>query len=339
MSAPRCGRGALTPRERRKRGGRPARIGQTQTDHDRKEAQKAQSAAILLAVFAANRNGYGFLKAWVKIYLASILLEPNRWKPGRPPSVRVSEWSERAAAAGFNGWELFENHYRKADADERRRLETGPLPVRIFNTYLNLAASTPEEIREVVECVQRLNAQKIKFNVGPDRAGAALAKQTIDELLALLGDDNATTQPSPPRLLCECHPGTWLEEPEVVLEFASEWERPPFEVILHPFLLSPERIVYWGRLLGPRITHAHVQMRSQSDSARFLSLGNDPIRACECLAALSESGFAGTFSLEFTEPTGSSKDQPAILFQAAQTDLEFLRRNWRGPGKCGSAEG
>ena len=58
-------------------------------------------------------------------YLASILLEPNRWKPGRPPSIRVSEWSARAAAAGFDGWELWENHYRLAEPDEQRRLEQG----------------------------------------------------------------------------------------------------------------------------------------------------------------------------------------------------------------------
>ena len=252
-------------------------------------------------------------------YLASILLEPNRWKPGRPPSIRVSDWSARAAAAGFDGWELFENHYRKADAAERRRLEQGPLPVRVFNTYEPFDDVTRPELNEVADCARRLNAGGIKFNVGHDPAWRETWRAAIDAF------------PAGPRLLCECHLGTALETPEATAGFAGLWPATPFDVIIHPFLLGPEGIARWLRLLGTRVRHAHVQMRARHDAQQFLALADDAPRARECLAALTAGGFAGSFALEFAAPTGGAADEPEALFSAARRDLDFLREHVR-PG-------
>ena len=36
------------------------------------------------------------------VYIGSILLEPNRHKPSRVPTLHVSEWIDRFAAAGFD---------------------------------------------------------------------------------------------------------------------------------------------------------------------------------------------------------------------------------------------
>jgi len=248
--------------------------------------------------------------------LASILLEPNRWKPGRPPSIRVSDWSARAAAAGFDGWELFENHYRRADEAEQRRLEQGPLPVRIFNTYESFEDAARPELREVAECVRQLAVAGIKFNVGNDPARRGGCRAAIAAF------------PSGARLLCECHPGTMLETPEAAADFVAAWPAAPFDVIIHPFLLGPEAISRWLRLLGPRVRHAHVQMRAWQDARQFLALSDDAARARECLAALAAGGFRGTFALEFAAPTGRTDDQPEVLFAAAVRDLDFLRTHW-----------
>lgn len=45
-----------------------------------------------------------------RVLIGTILLEPNRWKPGKLPSFRVSQWLDRFADAGFAGVELWENH-------------------------------------------------------------------------------------------------------------------------------------------------------------------------------------------------------------------------------------
>lgn len=250
-------------------------------------------------------------------YLASILLEPNRWKPGRPPSIHVSEWSARAATAGFDGWELWENHYRLAESDEQRRLEQGPLPVRIFNTYEVFDDPVRPGLGEVAACARRLGAAGIKFNVGSDPARRDAHRAAIDAF------------PTGVRLLCECHPGTALETPEAAAEFVALWPNAPFDVIVHPFLIGPEGIARWLELLGGRVRHMHIQMRDRTDSRRVLALADDAPRARECLAALKDGDFSGTFTFEFAAPTGGPDDEPGKLFAAACRDLEFLRTHWK----------
>lgn len=36
-----------------------------------------------------------------QIYIATVLLEPNRWAPGKIPTVRVGDWLDRFAEAGL----------------------------------------------------------------------------------------------------------------------------------------------------------------------------------------------------------------------------------------------
>jgi len=263
------------------------------------------------------------------ICLASIALEPNRWKPGRPPSIRVSEWSARAAAAGFDGWELFENHYRLAAPDERGRLEAGSPPVRIFNTYEPFDDADRPSLRAALDAAGRLGAVGIKFNVGNDPACAGAYRECIEQAAARL--------PEATRLFCECHPGTVLETPDRLRDFTAGWSVWPFDLIVHPFLAEPDAIGPWSAVAGPHLRHAHVQMRARGDAQRFLQLEDDAPRARECLAALAEHGFRGTFSIEFTAPTGRADDEPAALLAAARRDLEFLRTHWSPPGAKGTS--
>lgn len=249
--------------------------------------------------------------------LASILLEPNRWTPGRVPSIWASDWSDRALAAGFDGWELFENHYRLASDGERKRLSSGALPVRIFNSY-QLPGDRAGAWGTAVATAEALGASGMKFNLGKEREHWAREREAISEC-----------EGSSVRLLCECHPGTSLEDPEAVLEFVGDVNPWPFDLMLHPFLLGPEGIARWMNLLGSHIRHAHAQMRDPTDDRRILQLADDAPRAEACLAALAETGFQGSFSVEFAAPTQRADESPETLFAAAVKDLEFLREHWR----------
>ncbi len=253
--------------------------------------------------------------------LASILLEPARWRPGRPPTLRVSEWSDRVAAAGFDGWELFENHYRKASPAEQAALAASALPVRVLNTYESFAESDNNSHQEALTVALRLGASGIKFNVSRERSRWPEERKAIDAARQLLGPAA--------RLLCECHPGTSLETPGALQDFiasATDW---PFDIIVHPFLITPEQILDWGLVAGPHLRHAHVQMRGPDGPNHFISLADDAPRARDCLAALAATGFAGSFSLEFAAPTGRADETPETLFAAARRDLDFLREHWR----------
>lgn len=254
-----------------------------------------------------------------RFLLASILLEPRRWEPGRPISIRVSDWTSRAQRAGFHGWELFENHYRKADPSEQDRLSLDH-PIQFLNTYERFDDVRRPGLRELVDVARRLKVRGIKFNVGAERSDWPAERECIVRI--------AEELPPGTRLHCECHPGTSLELPERVREFCQPWKEWPFDLILHPFLLSPAQLMQWGSLPARYLRHAHVQMRATDNPNRFIGLSADPARTRSCLASLAAIRYAGSFSVEFSSPVGQPGENPEALFAAASGDLRILKELW-----------
>lgn len=130
-------------------------------------------------------------------------------------------------------------------------------------------------------------------------------------------------------MLCKCHLGTSLETPGALHDLIAGTTDWPFDIIVHPFLITPEQILDWGRVAGPHLRHAHVQMRGPDGPNHFISLADDAPRARDCLAALAATGFTGSFSFEFAAPTRRAEETPEALFAASRRDLDFLREHWR----------
>ena len=254
-----------------------------------------------------------------RFLLGSILLEPNRWSKEKTPTLRVSEWAARARDAGFDGIELWENHWAKADEAERAALLASPCPVVYYNTYAPFDdAPRSRAARDAAaEATRRTRATGVKFNVGN-----APAKQ--EEYLRA-AEAWAGSLPAGCRALCECHPGTLLETPEAAAKaFSDRWADPArFGAIVHPFTQTPERLADWGRLLGERVVHAHVQIRTDKDA--LVRLDRKPREAEAALAALGDRRDRITYTLEFTEGTRTPDDKPDVLFKNALADLRFLR--------------
>ena len=245
-----------------------------------------------------------------QVYLGTVLLEANRWAKDRTPTYRVSEWLERIAAAGFDGIELWENHATLADCAERSALRGSTVPVRVFNSYVPLDAGGENARRTVAGLVRELNAGAVKFNVSNSPETLESELRTVREWAALMpGVD----------LLCECHPGTALEDPAVAARALAGF--PEIGVIVNPF--SCPDLAAWFRQLGPRIRHAHVQMRDPE--WRWLCLRDQPSLARERLAILRGAGYAGSFTVEFTAGVGVAPEDRDALFAAACNDLAFLR--------------
>ena len=256
------------------------------------------------------------------IFLGSILLEPNRWKPGRPPSLRISEWSARAAAAGFDGWELWENHYLLAEVQEQSALRERVCPIRVLNSYADFGVIDQRSAVEAFAALRELpSVTAVKFNVGNDVRHIYRYRAAIDAVCAIL--------PAGVRLWCECHPGTVLEDPLRLHDFIASDGTWPFDVIVHPFLLTPEKIIRWGEVIGERIKHAHLQMRDIKDPRRFVALADDPGRVSECIAALDQIHFSGSYTLEFGQHVRSAADKPSVLFEDSVRDLSFFRSKLR----------
>lgn len=294
-----------------------------------------------------------------KVYIGTILLEPNRWKPPRRPSYAVSEWFGRFEQSGFDGIELWEYHATLCPPEELAKLERSPLPIAVFNSYASFDdAGEPDRAQAALQ-VKRLRAGGVKFNLG---SRWDEREMYLRHLIAW-----ARQLPAGARVLCECHPGTIMEVPRQAAEVfgrleeliatgtprspdgaraygtvgapktageddasrapgSSETSELSFEVIVHPFYTEATVLAEFFRLLGTRITHAHVQMR---DGDRFVCLDENPDLAKERLRLLRDEGFRGSFTLEFTAGTNTPGESREALYAAAERDLAFLREHWR----------
>jgi len=249
-----------------------------------------------------------------EVYIGSILLEKSRWSRDKTPTYRVSEWAGRFADAGFDGMELWEYHATLCDEDERRALEASPCPVAIFNSYASMDESGADARAKAVELTKRLGASGVKFNVGRDPDARQTYVDTVREWGAQFPDDV--------RLLCECHPGTVIEEPAEARRFFDDVGGDRWQVIVHA-LSRPERLGEWFDLFGDAVSHVHAQLTREKE---YVRLERWPERVEETLRILSGNGFGGTYTLEFTEGTHTDGETIEALWENGVRDLAYLRK-------------
>ncbi|MCC5843849.1 MAG: hypothetical protein JJU05_06315 [Verrucomicrobia bacterium] len=242
---------------------------------------------------------------FTEIYLGSVLLEPKRWSKDRLPSIHLRDWTDRMKSAGFDGWELWEFHDQ-------------PLPlggVRVYNSYLLPEEASPGQLADLAARVNRSGAGSLKFNVGKDPDAPARA---VPALLKLAESVPAVD------LLCECHPGTALEDPAAALPWLQALpER--FGVILHPLGENNDFTLACFTHIPDRVRLLHLQMKSPATGKRAC-LEECPDFVRDRLEELHTLGYHGPATLEFTLGVGGGpEDLPETLFQHAVKDLGFLR--------------
>ena len=255
------------------------------------------------------------------ILLATIALEPSRWGEKRR-TIDVARHVERAAGAGFDGFELWQYHADAATVEALRALRVA---VPVFSSYVSCedTAEAADERRRVTETADAVGAEAIKFNVGndPGRRGEYLA--VIANWLEAL--------PAGMRLLCECHPNTLVETPDAAAAAFEAFPRQRLATVVHPLLDNVPPPEAWFAALDGRIAHAHLQLRP--DGGGFVAMEQAPERVRAAFAVMHANGFDGRLSVEFVEGTRTANDTPAYLFDRAVEDLAFIRRHW--PGAAG----
>jgi sugar phosphate isomerase/epimerase len=217
---------------------------------------------------------------------------------------------ERVAAAGFDGIELWENHIAMADAGERAALRAGRAPVKILNSYAAMGESGEKARRQIAGFARDLGVEAVKFNVGSN-------PEVLENELRT-ARDWAASMPGV-SLLCECHPGTLLDDPGAAA--AALASCPEIGVIVHPFS-SPD-LGAWLHHFGPRVLHAHAQIVDTQQRRWRLRDQAGAVR--EQVAVMRDGGFAGTFTIEFTAGVGADPENRDALFASACDDMLFLR--------------
>lgn len=252
------------------------------------------------------------MSSYGQIYIGTILLEKNRWTKDKTPTYRVSDWTDRFAEAGFDGMELWQWHATAVDDDERRALAASPCPVAIFNAYAAFDAAGADDRNRAAELTRQFGAKAVKFNVGRDPDERA---EYIDSLRQWrpLFDDDVT-------LLCECHPGTIIEEPAAAKAFFDEADVPGVGVIVHAFN-AVDTLQAWLDTFGPAVRHAHLQMR---DERTVIPFSAKPDVATDAVEKLKRAGFDGSYTLEFTAGTQAPDETADLLWTNALADKAFL---------------
>ena len=249
------------------------------------------------------------------IYIGTILLEKNRWAgPQKIPSYRVSDWIDKFEEAGFDGMELWQHHAQKCAPAELAKLAASETPIPIFNAYAAMTKEGRAERRECDALAAQLGASAVKFNLGGDPAQWDEHVETVREWRAELPDNI--------RLLCECHPETVIEEPEAAARFFEELGTDGWDIIVHSFSRLDSLQGFFDAF-GPRVTHAHLQMRTGTDP--FQSFREREDLAKEAIDLMKRNDFAGSYTLEFALGTGTAEENTDSLYAAALDDLAYLR--------------
>ncbi len=251
------------------------------------------------------------------IHLATICLERNRWG-SRQPSFRVGQWLDRFAADGFAGIELWENHFLAADADEQARLIARAAPIAVFNTYAGFG-DTPAEAEQrarAAEGIAQLKAKAVKYNLGSDTAALDTGRRNLVAWAEQLPPDC--------RPLCECHPGTALEEVDAAARFFADLDPARFGIIAH-LRDEPASLERWLTTFGPRLCHVHMQMRTPEDDPTTPT-GRE--RLAVGVARLKQHDYRGSVSVEFTRGIGR-EEQIEALYHNARVDRAAFHELWQ----------
>lgn len=250
------------------------------------------------------------------VYLATVAIEPNRWRRQLQPVEQASHWIDRALQEGFSGIELWEDHYLKADVEEKSAIQQRREHIQVYNSYCSFEANEEAAASRLatLQAVRELGVKRVKYNIGGDPKARAVYLSNLEQWRAAMPDDV--------ELLCECHPGTLIETPEAAVGFFqdAEWEDAP--IVLHPFWRDDAQIEQWLTCFGARIRHLHVQLRDAEN--RIVPLKAHLETVVAKFAQTAPVRARCSWALEFTGGMGQG-EAAAALFANLCSDLRQLR--------------
>ena len=254
-----------------------------------------------------------------RVLLGTVNIEPNRWglavHGGMPVSL-PRDWVPLLEDAGFDGLELWERHARSVDADDLAALDSAPVPVVVFNSYASWDPENDKYRDRAARWVERFGATGVKFNVGADPEMEAEFTERLARFDARV--------PAGVRLICECHRNTLTETPSVALrmfESVGGSDRTQATVHVHPHI--DPGLEEALDVLGERVTHVHVQMRTVEPDIKPEDLADQIVDQVELIR---DRGAPQTWTIEFSHGVGTdSHDTVDWILPNAIRDATAVR--------------
>lgn len=256
------------------------------------------------------------------IYLSSVALEKNRWTMEKLPSITASQWLERALSDGFDGMELWENHYLLVERSEQKKLEALG-HIGIYNTYAAFDQGLSDDLRRVAEATWVLRPAGIKFNLGKSD-GNIQNRYSVDEIRYMVDTALSFIELLPPdvHLLSECHNGSAMQDPYTARILFEQLGQRVGAIIHLPASIEDlsDRVKYYGE----RICHIHTQYRPDPFAPwpefPFLPLSAAEQDMRSALNQLNGYGFTGSASIEFCAGGADAES----CYAGALADLHWL---------------
>lgn len=254
------------------------------------------------------------------VLLGTVAIEPTRWQRGDalPPTLRLAQWLDPIAQAGFDGLEVWERHLTEASAEDLDAIAGHRLAVSCFNTYTSLDDAEPAGREAVATWVRRTGATGVKFNVGAD-------PDAEDDYVARIAAW-LDTLPDTATLLCECHHRISIaEDPSVAARI--------FDAVGAPRRLGAIVHTHDGRdhlqacfdAYGDRIRHVHVNHLRFDEGLVAPALAEIEDEVGAKVDLLRGLGFDGTWTIEFVRGVSTADDRPEVTVAQAAADLAVLR--------------
>ena len=252
------------------------------------------------------------------VLLSTAALDPNRWGTQElegGPTIRLSEWLDAVADAGFAGVELWDRHVTTADEDEVAAVLAHRVPVAVLDSSASFDAADPSERDALAGWAERTGAGRVKFDIGADYDLQDAYAERIATVLGHLPADAA--------LLCECREGISLAENPVIAAqiFDAAGPADRIQAVVHTHESSEHLRARFDRY-GDRITHVHVNQLDFADGAPRLADIQHELHAKVTL--LRSLGFTGTWTLEIVAGVMTEADTPDRLMAQAAADLGVL---------------
>ena len=252
------------------------------------------------------------------VLLGTAALDPNRWgtlEVGGDPTIRVSEWLDAVADAGFAGLELWDKHITAASDGEAAAVLDQPLPVVILGSSASFDDPDPTERDALARWAERANASRVTFDIGADYD----RQDDYAERIAAVLDQLPVTS----AMLCECRQGVSLAENPVVAAdiFDAAGSPDRVQAVVHTHESSEHLRARFDRY-GDRITHAHVNHLDFAHGApRLVEIQHELHAKVTLLRSL---GFTGSWTLEIVAGVMTEADTPELLVEQAAADLRVL---------------
>ncbi len=263
------------------------------------------------------------------VYLSTLLLEKNRWN-GKGPSLLVSDWMEETGEAGYAGLEIWMNHLLFSSREEweliKERSSESDLPISLISATLPVDASDKSQrYREsIIEACDYFRPDAFKFSFAEAKGGGLDSLEYAKEWCRDI-----------PREIGMLFDGGESVDAEALNAARAALDGDRFKAVLHPFLYLPGELSEGLKSAGDFVANLGVQAKREG---KWILLEENAEENLKVIAAVRESGFKGTWSLELSKGADLPKLDIEGLFDNAEKDLNFLIEAHTRSGKTRSAK-